>query len=186
MEFLDLFLPNDTSCASRARAFLWLCYHYHEGPAAEPDDDYDGDMAGLNPFSDPGSPGKAPRLIVLTSEEAALENLDSEEEKALAKKLVMQREAIVQDHLLKESVKESKVNASTPGETPSPAKPRGKRAAKAGPSAPLKRKAQVVKEEEPDEKKFKLDNEGFTSALTECTRFTLPSFSHRNFNLLAA
>ncbi|KAJ6604387.1 hypothetical protein DFH09DRAFT_1300619 [Mycena vulgaris] len=148
MEFLDLFLPNDTSCVSRARAFLWLCYHYHEGPPA--DDDYDG---GANPFSDPGNPGKVPRLVVLTPEQVAGENLDPDEEKALASRLVAQREAIVQDHLLKESVKESKAKAaSTPGGTPSPAKPKGKRGAnaKAGPSAPLKRKAQAIKEE-PDE-----------------------------------
>ncbi|KAJ7655081.1 hypothetical protein DFH06DRAFT_1413520, partial [Mycena polygramma] len=73
MEFIDLFLPNPASSQSRARAFLWLCYHYHEGPSANPDEDYDGDMAvtGLNPFSDPSNPGKVPRLVMLTPDEAA-------------------------------------------------------------------------------------------------------------------
>jgi Ino eighty subunit 1 len=168
MEFLDLFLPNPTSSESRARIFLWLCYHYHEGPSANPEEDYNGDVAGLNPFSDPSSPGKVPRLVMLTPDEVAVENLDPEEEKALASRLVAQREAIVQDHLLKESVKGSKAKAeSTTGETPSPTKPKGKRGAKAnakaGPSTPLKRKAQeAVKEEEPDEiylKKLQLDDD---------------------------
>jgi hypothetical protein len=105
---------------------------------------------------------------MLTPDEVAVENLDPEEEKALASRLVAQREAIVQDHLLKESVKGSKAKAeSTTGETPSPTKPKGKRGAKAnakaGPSTPLKRKAQeAVKEEEPDEiylKKLQLDDD---------------------------
>ncbi|KAJ7706456.1 hypothetical protein B0H17DRAFT_1037304 [Mycena rosella] len=157
MEFLDLFLPNDTSSASRARFFLWLCYHYHEG------------TDGTNPFCDPESPGSAPRLAALTPAQAVLENVDPDEEKALGSRLVVQREAIVQDHLLKESAKESKAKESTPGGTPTPAKPRAKRGAnaKAGPSAPLKRKAHAVKSEEPDEirlKKLELDdNEDFAS-----------------------
>lgn len=164
MEFLDLFLPNDASSESRARAFLWLCYHYHEGPSADVEDDYDGDSAALNPFSDPSRPGKVPKLVLLTPDQAAVENLDPEDEKALANRLIAQREAIVQDHLLKESAKESKAKASSPGGTPLPAKPRGKRAAnaKAGPSTPLKRKAQAIKEEEPEDtplKKMKLDDD---------------------------
>jgi hypothetical protein len=82
-------------------------------------------------------------------------------------RLIAQREAIVQGHLLKESVKESKKAESTAGETPSPVKPKRQRAnAKAGPSStPLKRKGpEPVKEElpEPDEiylKKLRLDDE---------------------------
>ncbi|KAJ6509270.1 hypothetical protein C8R47DRAFT_1208464 [Mycena vitilis] len=167
MDFIDLFLPNPASSQSRARAFLWLCYHYHEGPSANPDEDYDGDMAmtGLNPFSDPSNPGKVPRLVMLTPEEAVVENLDPEEEKTLATKLVTQREAIVQDHLLKESAKESKAKAeSASGETPKPKGKRGSKAnAKAGPSTPRKRKAQeAVKEEEPDDvylKKLQQDDD---------------------------
>ncbi|KAJ6627196.1 hypothetical protein B0H10DRAFT_2210592 [Mycena sp. CBHHK59/15] len=144
MEFLDLFLPNDASSESRARAFLWLCYRYHEGPSAGPDDDYDGDAAGLNPFSDPGSPGKMPRLVILTPGKVAVENLDSEEEKALASRLVAQRETVMRDHLLKESFKESKAKALPDGESPAKAKSkRGGANAKAGPSTPSKRKAQT-------------------------------------------
>ncbi|KAF7339875.1 Ino eighty subunit 1 [Mycena venus] len=153
MDFLDLFLPNPASSASRARVFLWLCYHYHEGPSIDPGEDRDADVARENPFSDPSSPGKAPSLVMLTPDEVAVENLDPEDEKALANRLIAQREAIVQDHLLKESTKESKAKAeSASGETPSPSKPKRQRAnAKAGPSVPLKRKApELVKEEEPE------------------------------------
>ncbi|KAJ7786038.1 hypothetical protein B0H16DRAFT_1400996 [Mycena metata] len=153
MEFVDLFLPNPASSASRARLFLWLCYHYLEGPVVDPEDDYDGDVIGVNPFSDPSNPAKVPPLVMLTPDEIVVENLDPEEEKALANRLITQREAIVQDHLAKESAKESKAKAeSAAGETPTPAKPKGKRAnAKAGPSIPLKRKAQAIKEEEEEE-----------------------------------
>ncbi|KAJ7462639.1 hypothetical protein B0H11DRAFT_89229 [Mycena galericulata] len=175
MEFLDLFLPSDASSESRARAFLWLCYYYHEGPSTDHEDEYDGETAPVNPFSDPSRPGKPPNLVTLSPEEAAVENLDPEDEKALASRLIAQREAIVKDHLLKESVKESKARASSPGGTPSPAKSRGKRGAnaKAGPSTPLKRKAQAVKEEEADDtpfKKLKLDeDEDITSLVSEGT-----------------
>ncbi|KAJ7102190.1 hypothetical protein B0H15DRAFT_943151 [Mycena belliarum] len=163
MEFVDLFLPNDTSSASRARAFLWLCYHYHEGPPSG-DDDYDSDGSGMNPFSDPDNIGKPPRLVVLSPDQAALENVEPEEDKALAKRLIAQREAIVQEHLLKESAKESQARATTPGGTPSPAKTKGKRSltAKAGTSAPLKRAAK-----EENSKPELDDNGGFTSVAPE-------------------
>ncbi|KAF7339691.1 Ino eighty subunit 1 [Mycena sanguinolenta] len=141
MEFLDLFLPNPASSASRSA-----------GPE-EPGE------ARVNPFSDPSNPGKPPSLVMLTPDEAAVENVDPEDEKVLASKLIAQREAIVQDHALKESAKESKAKAeSTSGETPSPVKPKRQRAkanAKAGPSvAPLKRKAPEAPHEDEPETKF--------------------------------
>ncbi|KAJ7169616.1 hypothetical protein C8R46DRAFT_203474 [Mycena filopes] len=130
MEFLDLFLPNPASSASRARVFLWLCYRYLEGSSADLEDDYDeADVTGVNPFSDPSSPGKIPRLVMLTKEEIVSENIDPDEEKALASRLIAQRKAIVQDHLAKESSK-------------SPAK-KSKRA-----SAKAEREAHAIKEEE--------------------------------------
>ncbi|KAJ7630680.1 hypothetical protein FB45DRAFT_1027876 [Roridomyces roridus] len=166
MEFRELFLPNDASSESRARAFLWLCHHYYEGPSPENEDDYDGDgdAGSRNPFSDPTRPGKMPRLVILTHEEAALENIDPEEEKDKAKQLISHREAIVQNNLLKESAKESKAKASSPGGTETPTKPKAKRTAstKATPSSQLKRKADEVKEEDVDEtplKRPRLDEE---------------------------
>ncbi|TFY82697.1 hypothetical protein EWM64_g1323 [Hericium alpestre] len=71
IDFLDLFLPINLSSASRANAFLWLIYHYHEAPSANPfDDDYSRANEGM-----------APKLVDLTPEEMALENVDTQEEK---------------------------------------------------------------------------------------------------------
>ncbi|KAH9898570.1 hypothetical protein C8Q73DRAFT_744483 [Cubamyces lactineus] len=70
VDFLDLFTPVPISSESRARAFLWLCYHYHEAPST-------------NPFTDEFAAGnleRAPRLIALTPEQAAAENVDTQEE----------------------------------------------------------------------------------------------------------
>ncbi|TFY80420.1 hypothetical protein EWM64_g3592 [Hericium alpestre] len=33
VEFIDLFLPTNMSSPARAKAFLWMVFHYHEGPA---------------------------------------------------------------------------------------------------------------------------------------------------------
>ncbi|KAF8213345.1 hypothetical protein K438DRAFT_1803820 [Mycena galopus ATCC 62051] len=150
IEFLDLFLPNPASSASRAR-----------GPAG-PEEASNADVVRTNPFCDPGSPGKAPGLVILTPDEVAAENLDPEDEKERGSRLIAQREAIVQDHLLKDSAKESKAKAdSIAGETPSPAKPKRQRAkanAKAGPSStPLNRKApEPAKEEDPEPEEMSL------------------------------
>jgi hypothetical protein len=85
LDFLDLFLPINMSSASRARAFLWLCYHYLESSS---------DHVGLkNPFADPHTahPKKIPPLIKLTQEEMAQENVDSEDEVAWGEKMLLQR-----------------------------------------------------------------------------------------------
>ncbi|KAI8995474.1 hypothetical protein BD414DRAFT_479660 [Trametes punicea] len=69
-DFLDFFTPVPISSKSRARAFLWLCYHYHEAPSD-------------NPFTDEyadGDPERAPRLVPLKPQEAAAENIDTPEE----------------------------------------------------------------------------------------------------------
>ncbi|KAJ7293315.1 hypothetical protein C8J57DRAFT_22543 [Mycena rebaudengoi] len=155
-EFLDLFLPGDTSSESRARAFLWLCYHYLEGASADTDDDYDGDgLSTANPFS---GPGKTPRLATLTPEEVALENVDPEEETVLAKRLISQRESIVQDNLRKESAKESKAKGSPAGDS-SPVKTQNKRgrpSTKAKPSTPIRQKAQALEDHEEEAEKIYL------------------------------
>ncbi|KAM5538199.1 hypothetical protein V8D89_008086 [Ganoderma adspersum] len=70
IDFLDLFTPVRISSKSRARAFLWLCYHYHE--ALSP-----------NPFSDPDSedpPDKVPPFDHFTDAQATAENIDTPEE----------------------------------------------------------------------------------------------------------
>lgn len=78
MNFLDLFLPVNLSSATRARAFLWLIYHYLEDPRTP------------NPFDDDysrGNPGKVPMLARLTEEEASSENLDTVQELIRAREL---------------------------------------------------------------------------------------------------
>ena len=81
MDLLDFFCPVHISSESRARAFLWLCHHYYEGTTP-------------NPFDDAQSrkkPGLIPVLETLSLEEAALENVDTAEEKAWGEKMTAQR-----------------------------------------------------------------------------------------------
>ncbi|KAF9015361.1 hypothetical protein BDQ17DRAFT_1418437 [Cyathus striatus] len=116
-DFTDLFIRTDISSVSRARAFLWLCFNYLEGSAVADDDDYDNETVE-NPFAD-SKRDKAPSLVMLTPEEAILENIDSEEEKLLAEKLVSQRMLIVKSQSNKEVAKSSGKtfgNVSTIGE----------------------------------------------------------------------
>ncbi|ESK98403.1 hypothetical protein Moror_153 [Moniliophthora roreri MCA 2997] len=94
LEFLDLFTPVEFSSASRARVFLWLCYHYYQAPPSENEDDYDNYSGTENPFCDPQRPGKYPPLETLTSEEAEAENADPEDEKQHGERLVAQRAQI--------------------------------------------------------------------------------------------
>ena len=72
LEWADLFTPVPYSSASRAQAFLWLCYHYLESGSGNP---YVDEFASANP-------GLAPQLIPLTPEAMAAENIDSSEELA--------------------------------------------------------------------------------------------------------
>ncbi|KAL0950925.1 hypothetical protein HGRIS_007681 [Hohenbuehelia grisea] len=131
LEFLDLFLPVKISSASRARAFLWLCYHFLEAPSLDQDDDYDADgSAQPNPFSEQRSPGRLPPLIRLTPEEYVLENQDSEAEKELGVKLVEQRAGILKNHTAKghlDVVGDDDDKASVASEP----KPKGRRGAAA-------------------------------------------------------
>ena len=72
LEWADLFTPVPYSSASRAQAFLWLCYHYLESNTGNP---YADEFASNNP-------GLAPQLAPLTPEAVAAENVDSSEELA--------------------------------------------------------------------------------------------------------
>ncbi|KAK1223773.1 hypothetical protein PQX77_013297 [Marasmius sp. AFHP31] len=93
-EFLDLFTPVEFSSASRARVFLWICYHYYEAPSSENEDDYDNTSMSENPYCEPNRPGKYPPLQMLSSEQAEAENVDPEDEKQHAEKLIAQRTLI--------------------------------------------------------------------------------------------
>ncbi|KAI0082186.1 hypothetical protein K474DRAFT_1681521 [Panus rudis PR-1116 ss-1] len=88
LEFLDLFLPINLSSASRARAFLWLMFHYLSAPDAP------------NPFDDDYSranPGKVPRMMGLTREEERLENRDPPEEIEWGKRMSAMRSKFLKE-----------------------------------------------------------------------------------------
>ncbi|KAF8973759.1 hypothetical protein BDZ97DRAFT_392005 [Flammula alnicola] len=165
VDFLDLFLRTEVSSASRAQAFLWLCYNYLEAPSSE--DDYDEEPTP-SPFSDPSKPTSSPPFTFLTSEEILEENQESPEDIAMAERLVTQRSRIVQNQGAKESGKASakaSVNGSVVGEDEEPpvlpaeeTKGKGKRAApstsikiKGKRAAATKEKKAVITKEKPKE-----------------------------------
>ena len=81
IDFLDLFLPIKISSASRARAFLWLAFHYYEAPS-------------VNPFDDQRARkhvGHIPELVPLSEEEFEKENTDPEDETDYATKMTKLR-----------------------------------------------------------------------------------------------
>jgi Ino eighty subunit 1 len=88
VEFVDLFLPINISSAARARAFLWMIFHYHEGPNL------------ANPFADDHArrnPGKVPWLLRLSREEQAQENVDPPEELEWGRKMAQTRSRFLQE-----------------------------------------------------------------------------------------
>ncbi|KAI0815270.1 hypothetical protein BC629DRAFT_1645229 [Irpex lacteus] len=88
VEFLDLFLPVNLSSVSRARAFLWLIFHYLSEPDAP------------NPFDDDWSrqnPGKVPRMRSLNREEMARENQDPPEEIEWGKRMSNMRSKFLRE-----------------------------------------------------------------------------------------
>ncbi|KAN0125046.1 hypothetical protein V8E52_001598 [Russula decolorans] len=88
VEFVDLFLPINISSAARAKAFLWMIFHYHEGPNL------------ANPFADEHArrnPGKVPWLLRLSRDEQAQENVDPLEELEWGRKMAQARSRFLQD-----------------------------------------------------------------------------------------
>ncbi|OBZ78781.1 Ino eighty subunit 1, partial [Grifola frondosa] len=92
VDVVDFFTPVHISSASRARAFLWLCYHYLEAPSPNPFSDEHADQ----------NPGKIPALVTLTAEEAAQENIDSQEEIDWGVRMTHQRQLFVESKLQEE------------------------------------------------------------------------------------
>jgi hypothetical protein len=81
IDFLDLFLPIKLSSPSRAQAFLWLVFHYHERPSPNPfDDEHARKHLGL-----------IPELTPLSEEEFEKENVDPEDERKYATKMTKLR-----------------------------------------------------------------------------------------------
>jgi len=89
-DFLDLFLPVNASSPSRARAFLWLIFHYLEASSAR------------NPFGDEPHTGKVPRLVPLPSRQKVMENVDTPEEIAYGKKMAKYRSKFLQKQIADE------------------------------------------------------------------------------------
>ncbi|ODQ55284.1 hypothetical protein SAICODRAFT_5232 [Saitoella complicata NRRL Y-17804] len=85
-EFYDLFTRTGLSSLSRANAFLWLCWHYLETSGAAAD-------TASNPFGAPDVEGtvRLPKMVHLTEEQVALENVDTEEELAYAQRMAEER-----------------------------------------------------------------------------------------------
>ncbi|KAI6045005.1 hypothetical protein EDC04DRAFT_2598969 [Pisolithus marmoratus] len=75
-------LEKAISSADRAKAFLWLMFHYLEGP--DQPNPYDDDYSRQNP-------GKVPRLRRLSDAEMAAENVDTVEEIEWGKAMSAQR-----------------------------------------------------------------------------------------------
>ncbi|EOD45230.1 hypothetical protein GTA08_BOTSDO02754 [Neofusicoccum parvum] len=97
-DFFDLVMRSALSSESRAKAFLWLMWWYLESNFTEED-------ALNNPFG-PGQPGiagdatsgmpiKTPPFKHLTEEEAASENVDTEEERLFGEEKRKERIAIL-------------------------------------------------------------------------------------------
>ncbi|KAJ8520919.1 hypothetical protein ONZ45_g2309 [Pleurotus djamor] len=144
LEFLDLFLPIRMSSVSRARAFLWLCYHYLESSNVDNDDDYDTESTAQdNPFSDQHrDPGRLPALIPLSSEEAEAENQDTEAENQIAEKLVNQRADIIKSHASKATSGDIVMEEEDQASIASDVKPKAsRRSAPTGATAALSRTA---------------------------------------------
>lgn len=104
LNFLDLFLPIGISSVDRARAFLWLIFHYLEGP--DRPNPYDDDYSRQNP-------GKVPRLRRLTDAELAEENVDTAEEIEWGQSMSTRRNVFLQ-RLVNSLEDEKKAKNATP------------------------------------------------------------------------
>jgi Ino eighty subunit 1 len=116
IDFLDLFLPVRISSLSRARVFLWLAFHYHEAPSANP---FDDDHARQNV-------GFIPKLAVLSEEEFEQENVDPEDERDYATKMTKLRMEFLAKNAQtaennnpkdRKGITKLKTNASSPGKS---------------------------------------------------------------------
>ncbi|KAH9968716.1 hypothetical protein BC827DRAFT_1165042 [Russula dissimulans] len=124
IDFLDLFLPIKVSSPSRARAFLWLAFHYHEAPSPNP---FDDDYAKKHPLL-------VPELTPLSEEEFEKENVDPEDERDYATKMTRLR----MEFLAKNAQGGESNNANTK-DRKGLAKSKGSRAPSPGKFIPAKR-----------------------------------------------
>lgn len=106
LNFLDLFLPMKISSVDRAKAFLWLMFHYLEGP--DQPNPYDDDYSRQNP-------GKVPRLGRLSDAETAEENVDTAGEIEWGKTMSARRNHFLQRLVTsQENEKKARSGQTTP------------------------------------------------------------------------
>lgn len=97
-DFFDLVMRGSLSSASRARAFLWLIWWYLESDFGREDSQRNPFGPGVYGEGDQESgalPVKIPPLESLTEEQAALENVDTEDEKLFGEVKRKERIAIL-------------------------------------------------------------------------------------------
>ena len=96
-DFFDLVIRSTLSSKSRAKAFLWLVWWYLESDFSRTDA-LDNPFGPGLPGDDPGSmPVKVPAFDCLTEEQAAAENVDTEEEKAYGERMRLVRKRILEE-----------------------------------------------------------------------------------------
>ncbi|KAI0936163.1 hypothetical protein AcW1_000469 [Taiwanofungus camphoratus] len=110
VEFLDLFLPVNLSSASRARAFLWLMFHYLQGP--DKPNPFDDDYSRANS-------SKVPRMRNLSREEMQQENVDPPEEIEWGKRMSAHRSKFLKE--LVDEMEMEKKRQRNPPPPPAPA-----------------------------------------------------------------
>lgn len=100
-DFFDLFMRSSLSSKSRAAAFLWLVWWYLESDFSYEDSQSNPFGPGQQPAEDDsgasGLPLKVPPFDTLTEEQAALENVDTEDEIHFGE--VKRKERIGKSHL---------------------------------------------------------------------------------------
>lgn len=106
LEFLDLFLPVNLSSQSRARAFLWIMFHYLQGP--DKPNPFDDDYARANPC-------KVPRMRNLSRDEMQQENVDPPDEVEWGRRMSAHR-----SKFLRELVEEMEQEKRKPKPFPPP------------------------------------------------------------------
>lgn len=97
-DFFDLVIQENVSSKSRAKAFLWLVWWYSES-------DFSQEAALNNPFGAgqvpkgdaDGLPIIVPEMERLTEEEAALENVDTEEEMEFGEEMRLVRKKVFEE-----------------------------------------------------------------------------------------
>jgi len=94
-DFFDLVMRPTLSSKSRAKAFLWLIWWYLESDFSKEDSLRNPFGPGVDGEGTGGFPTKVPPLEVLTEEQAALENLDTEDEKTFGEVKRKERIAIL-------------------------------------------------------------------------------------------